>query len=64
MYEKNNGNKFCNICGYNKHIQVCHIRSVSSFSDDSLITEINAKENLIGLCPNHHWEYDNGHINL
>ena len=64
VYEKNNGSKFCDICGYNKHIQVCHIMSVSSFSDDSLITEINAKENLIGLCPNHHWEYDNGHINL
>ena len=64
IYEKNNGNKFCSICGYDKHIQVCHIKSVSSFSEDSLVTDINAKENLIGLCPNHHWEYDNGFIDL
>jgi len=64
VYEKNDGDKTCNICGYSKHIQVCHIKSVSSFSDDDLVTDINSKDNLIGLCPNHHWEYDNGLINL
>jgi hypothetical protein len=64
VYEKNNGSKVCSICGYDKHIQVCHIKSVSSFKDDDLITDINSKNNLIGLCPNHHWEYDNGYINL
>ena len=62
IYKKNNGEQNCKICGYNKHIQVCHIKSVSSFDDDSLITEINSFENLVGLCPNHHWEYDNGFL--
>ena len=64
VYESNNGSKSCYICGYNKHIQVCHIKSVSSFVDNDLITDINSKDNLIGLCPNHHWEYDNGLIKL
>jgi hypothetical protein len=64
VYEKNNGNRICKICGYDKHIQVCHIKSVSSFNDNDLITKINSKDNLIGLCPNHHWEYDNGLLNL
>ena len=63
-YNKNNGDTTCKICGYDKHIQVCHIKSVSSFSDNSLISEINNVENLIGLCPNHHWEFDNGLISL
>jgi hypothetical protein len=64
VYQKNNGSKSCKICGYDKHIQVCHIKSVSSFNDNDLITEINSINNLIGLCPNHHWEYDNGYIKL
>jgi predicted restriction endonuclease len=64
IYQKNNGNNTCKVCGYNKHIQVCHIKSVSSFNDDNLITDINSFDNLIGLCPNHHWEYDNGYLVL
>ncbi|WP_315788290.1 HNH endonuclease signature motif containing protein [Fischerella sp. JS2] len=50
----------CQICGYDKHIEVCHIEPVSSFPQDALISEINALSNLVGLCPNHHWEFDNG----
>ena len=64
VYEKNQGEKTCKVCGYDKHIQVCHIKSVSSFSDESLITEINSKDNLVGLCPNHHWEFDHGLLKL
>jgi hypothetical protein len=64
VYEKNEGGRVCKVCGYDKHIQVCHIKSVSSFKDDDLITDINSKNNLVGLCPNHHWEYDNGYIEI
>lgn len=64
VYHQNNGEKRCNVCGYDKHVEVCHIKSVSSFGDDELITDINSFNNLIGLCPNHHWEFDNGLINL
>jgi hypothetical protein len=54
----------CKVCGYDTHIEVCHIKSVSSFSDDTLISEINSIDNLIGLCPNHHWEFDNDIIKI
>jgi predicted nucleic acid-binding Zn ribbon protein len=49
----------CEICGYNKHIEVCHIKSISSFDPASTIADINDMSNLIGLCPTHHWEFDN-----
>lgn len=54
----------CRKCGYNKHIEICHIKAVSLFSDDSKISEINNKSNLIPLCPNCHWEYDNGLLKI
>lgn len=50
----------CAICDYSHHVEVAHIRPVSDFPSDSAIREINALANLIGLCPNHHWELDNG----
>lgn len=56
--------KECTICGYTNHVEVAHIKAVSQFSDNSTIDEINHISNLIGLCPNHHWEFDNGLINL
>lgn len=54
----------CFRCGYDTFIEVCHIRAIKSFSPDSLIQEINDLSNLIGLCPNCHWEYDHGRWNL
>ena len=51
--------KKCICCDYDKHYEVAHIKSVNSFDDESLICEINDLDNLIALCPNHHWEYDN-----
>lgn len=50
--------KACFICGYDKHIEVCHIKPIKSFSDDTKVSEINHINNLIGLCRNHHWELD------
>lgn len=64
IYHKNNGEKKCKVCGYENHVEVCHIKSVSSFGDNDLITDINSFDNLIGLCPNHHWEFDNGIIKI
>lgn len=49
----------CRHCGYSKHVEMAHIKSVSEFSDDTPLSEINSKENLIPLCPNCHWEFDN-----
>jgi len=64
IFNKYNDDKKCKVCGYKPHVEVCHIKSVSSFSNDSLIDEINSIDNLVGLCPNHHWEFDNGIIGL
>ena len=48
----------CEKCGYNKHIEVAHRIQVSSYSDNTLISTINERSNLMILCPNCHWEYD------
>lgn len=54
----------CMECGYEKHIEVCHIKDVSDFSSNSTLGDINAESNLIPLCPNHHWEFDNDHLSI
>ncbi len=59
IFETSGKEKKCSVCGYKNHVEICHIKSVSSFNDDSLIEEINHIDNLIALCPNHHWEFDN-----
>jgi DNA-directed RNA polymerase subunit M/transcription elongation factor TFIIS len=56
--------KSCKICGYNKHIELCHIKPISSFPETATIGEINSLSNNVPLCPNHHWELDNGLIIL
>jgi hypothetical protein len=54
----------CAVCGYAIHVQIAHIKPVSSFPNETLISEINALPNLIALCPNHHWEFDHHLLNL
>ncbi len=54
----------CINCGYSKHIEICHIKAVSEFEDSTLVTQINDVNNLIGLCPNCHWELDNNIITI
>lgn len=54
----------CEVCGYDKHVEVCHRKPVSSFHGGATISEINALDNLVILCPNHHWEFDNGFLIL
>lgn len=63
-YDNSDKPKQCIVCGYNKHYEVAHIKAVSDFTDDALISEINDIDNLIALCPNHHWEYDNENLDL
>jgi predicted nucleic acid-binding Zn ribbon protein len=50
----------CCRCGYDKHIQVCHKRALTSFSLDTPISVVNSLDNLVGLCPDCHWEFDHG----
>lgn len=64
VYKKSDRAKCCIVCGYNKTYEVAHIKAVSDFDDDVLISEINNINNLIALCPNHHWEFDHGQLNI
>jgi 5-methylcytosine-specific restriction endonuclease McrA len=57
-------NKECSNCGYKKHVEVCHIKSISSFSPDTLLSVINSKDNLVLLCPNCHWEFDHKMLDI
>jgi len=60
----NFGLEFCKNCKYDKHVEVCHIIPISEFNDDAYIWEINSPNNLIALCPNCHWEFDHGILDI
>lgn len=64
VYSASDKPKRCMNCGYDKHYQVCHIKAVSEFDDNTLIKEINDLSNLVALCPNCHWEFDNNLLKL
>lgn len=48
----------CQFCGYNKHVEVCHIKPIHTFSEDTLISVVNDPSNILVLCRNCHWEFD------
>jgi hypothetical protein len=49
----------CAHCGYAKHVELAHIRAVADFPDTATLGEVNAPDNVLPLCPNCHWEFDN-----
>lgn len=49
----------CEKCGYSKHTELCHKKSIQSFTDNTKVSTINSRDNIIYLCPNCHWELDN-----
>jgi len=54
----------CASCGYSKHVELAHRIPISSFSDNTKIGIVNHKSNVIQLCPNCHWEFDHGLLNI
>lgn len=56
---KKQGWKSCIKCGYDKHIEVAHIKPISEFKKTDTLSIINDPKNLLPLCPNCHWEFDN-----
>ncbi len=54
----------CSVCNYDKHIEVAHIKDIKDFDDTATLYEINHPDNLSALCPNCHWEFDNGLLEL
>ncbi len=56
--------KPCENCGYTKHVELAHIKSINQFDENATLGEINHPNNVIQLCPNCHWELDNGLIKI
>ncbi len=54
----------CQVCGYSKHVEICHIKPVSTFNLDTPIDIINASDNILFLCRNCHWELDNNLLDI
>lgn len=54
----------CLYCQYSLHVDICHIKNVSSFNVATKISIVNDITNLIALCKNHHWEFDNERLSL
>lgn len=48
----------CNHCGYDKHVETCHIKSIGDFPKTTKMSVVNDPSNLILLCPNCHWKMD------
>src|SRR5262249_772818 len=39
--------KCCAACGYDKHIEICHVRDISEFPKHTLISVVNHPDNLL-----------------
>lgn len=59
VYYRTQRPKSCAICDYAKHVDICHIKDLKDFTLESKLSEVNHPENLVALCKNHHWEFDN-----
>ena len=64
VYKQSDKPQCCLVCNYTSHFEVCHIKAIASFPDTATISEINNIDNLIALCPNHHWELDHNNLVL
>lgn len=64
MYKQFVGIYKCAVCGYDKHVEICHKKAIKDFPDTTLLSEINSIDNLIALCPNCHWEFDNNLLSI
>ena len=63
-YLRSDRPKECWVCGYDKHFEVCHIKDIKDFLDTAFVSEISDPSNTVALCRNHHWEFDNGLLEL
>lgn len=58
VYAESGRPQACAICGYDRHVEVCHVKPINRWPRDTPIAVINDLANLVALCPNHHWELD------
>lgn len=50
----------CQFCGYSLHVELAHIKPISSFKKSDLLSVVNDPTNILVLCKNHHWEQEHG----
>lgn len=50
--------RVCQACGYDKHVEYCHVQPLKAFPATTTIRELSGPDNIYLLCPNCHWEYD------
>lgn len=48
----------CSVCQYDKHVETCHIKDIAEFPTNTKVGTVNHPDNLVLLCPTHHWELD------
>jgi hypothetical protein len=60
VYKRQARPNCCERCNYTHHFQICHIKPIYEFDLNTPITVVNDPSNLMALCPNCHWELDNG----
>jgi len=63
-YKKSKKEMICFSCGYSVFVEICHIKPINTFLDTAIVSEINHIDNLVALCPNCHWEFDNGLLEI
>lgn len=63
-WNKDKTQKPCVNCGYSKHVELAHIKAISSFPLTATLKEVNAPHNVIQLCRNCHWEFDHGLLTI
>lgn len=63
-YQNSNKPKHCIYCNYSIYYEVCHIKAIKDYASTSTLAEVNHLDNLIALCPNHHWELDNKKLTI
>lgn len=59
IYRSSKRPQHCEVCGYDKHFEIHHKNPISSFPLTTKLSEVNRLDNLMGLCPNCHWEHEN-----
>lgn len=64
VYKQSNRSRVCHNCGYDKHVEICHIRAIGWFPDDTPVAVVSSMDNLVALCPNCHWEFDNSLLTI
>ena len=64
IYKAETRNAKCENCSFDQHVEVCHIKAVSEFSLDTLVSTVNSRNNIAFLCPNCHWLLDHSKLDI